>query len=989
MSYTPATQERSCTRGSCRCDSGVPRPSYKNGLKSSQVRECGQPTSAARSARCAPATVSLTRGQGWCHALPPLPAGMPGGAAPPCPLTNRRVVNPPHDNRLCTSIQHARTWPGNTNATAAVLVIVTHDRTVLQLRQSIKSWDAHLLSEDTWLLLQVDPSAAGFTAAEAAIAIGLLGRGHCQPPKALRSRGYEAWRTPKGRGVLAWDAALASWPPFGQGALGARNKDKERGEYMLATKAYVRAMRDVTGLEFFDFWIKVDTDIVFHSAAPLLARMASSGAHFAHTGITEEAPAHYVATLIDCIGAYVRDVGCSKSHGRRPAVAQPSETLAYFSNVVGGWLGLWQSEQMLKFAEHWWQWPGGWRAPARWTDQEFWSQALWLAGAYTPASDYMAGPTVLDLTEWRGECEHSLALQYVRRSRAAGKCNRTAAPSRFSHKPAKMVGTRSGSHGPMPGGFTAIGADKCSPKAQSCVLLRSARARERNAASFPDVRRFVDPLLGRYAPTAQPAQAAPVVNSTLSPRLARLIRAHVEQLQRELAALRCRGCADWFTRTYWRSWHSSVVRAEAARLQKHAALFEEFMPSSERRLSPDRKGWMANAEVIQGFSPFDYFEAEFSCPAEARLPGDMVGDGSKWVCGVALHRPPCQVLSLGSDHDDRFERSAHAAAACASYIVDPTLSAFNDRTRSAERLQAFQRQVESYGSSLNVSVAAGQAPGGALNFHGEAYPRVSLETLLHDHGGFRAKQGGGYHVSVLKADIEKSEYGALEELWTLCEAGRLTVSQLNVEVHLAELPPSVTFRSLHRLFAGARACGLMLHHKEINTWSRQPCAEFAWVAGAHAQRAVASLVRSIARDRRRQREMGAQQQQAPRTSFDKLPERRYLGFLKYTHIIRLGPASTNTVRPGEMSDDDATESPAAPELTTEETVREPPVAPQPGEAGADTGSTSSSSSSGSSNGSSGGSSSGTLASASLATLQSVDLAAIILTERAKGTRGWC
>eukprot|EP00964_Phaeocystis_antarctica_P013263 scaffold7264_cov75-Phaeocystis_antarctica.AAC.1 len=48
---------------------------------------------------------------------------------------------------------------------------------------------------------------------------------------------------------------------------------------------------------------------------------------------------------------------------------------------------------------------------------------------------------------------------------------------------------------------------------------------------------------------------------------------------------------------------------------------------------------------------------------------------------------------------------------------------------------------------------------------------------------------------------------------------------------------------MHAVFAGSRKCGLVLHHKEVNTWGHPqfPCAEFAWVGLAHAQRAAAAV----------------------------------------------------------------------------------------------------------------------------------------------------
>lgn len=75
------------------------------------------------------------------------------------------------------------------------------------------------------------------------------------------------------------------------------------------------------------------------------------------------------------------------------------------------------------------------------------------------------------------------------------------------------------------------------------------------------------------------------------------------------------------------------------------------------------------------------------------------------------------------------------------------------------------------------------------------------------------------------------------------QSGWLHVDQLNIEVHLPSYSTLFRVRALYDLFAGARACGLMLHHKEVNTWSpaSKTCAEFAWVSFAHAKRTAAAV----------------------------------------------------------------------------------------------------------------------------------------------------
>lgn len=309
------------------------------------------------------------------------------------------------------------------------------------------------------------------------------------------------------------------------------------------------------------------------------------------------------------------------------------------------------------------------------------------------------------------------------------------------------------------------------------------------------------------------------------------IELHLDRLRSELQSVSCDGgCSNWFISRHVAEWRSSAFAAERARLFAHAALFGEFLPSSTLNQSQIYHTRSLATSYTGHYSPFDYWEAEYSCASESRVPANVVGDGAKWLCAAALHPAPCQVVSIGSNFDDAFERGMHKLANCKSYIVDPTLPVLQSSTNE---LLHFERQLKSYGASLNTSVGVGRA-GEKLRLRGLKAPLVSLETLLRD----RFLGAPSTHISVLKADIEGAEYESLDDLWNLCASGWLTIDQMNVEVHLLQRP----MREMHALFAGARKCGLVLHHKEVNTWGRYPCAEFSWVSLAHAQRAAAAAV---------------------------------------------------------------------------------------------------------------------------------------------------
>ena len=82
----------------------------------------------------------------------------------------------------------------------------------------------------------------------------------------------------------------------------------------------------------------------------------------------------------------------------------------------------------------------------------------------------------------------------------------------------------------------------------------------------------------------------------------------------------------------------------------------------------------------------------------------------------------------------------------------------------------------------------------------------------------------------------------LKDVWRLCGAGLLTVDQVNVEVHLMAKAQDgrcdrCTAGAIYGLMSGARACDLLLHHKEVNTWKTgSPCAEYSFVSLGHAHR---------------------------------------------------------------------------------------------------------------------------------------------------------
>lgn len=288
------------------------------------------------------------------------------------------------------------------------------------------------------------------------------------------------------------------------------------------------------------------------------------------------------------------------------------------------------------------------------------------------------------------------------------------------------------------------------------------------------------------------------------------ITERLKSFRHELEGVQCGpSCSQaWLSRES--QWRHDAHAAEAARLRTHARLFREFLPESRARvvsLIDHQQGY------IGIFSPLDYYEAEFSCGLERRIPHDVVGDGPKWVCGIEFHGKPCSIVSLGSNYDDAFEMGVSRATGCHAYIVDPTLP-----RGGGKRFDAFKAHVAAYGAQINASVGVGN---GLLESEGRVYRLVRLSSLLSDRN-LR-------HVAVLKMDIEGSEYDAMRDLAELCASHQVTIDQLNVELHITR---NLTLNKVYDLFNHARTCGLLLHHKERNAWGCRgiTCVEFSWIS---------------------------------------------------------------------------------------------------------------------------------------------------------------
>ena len=112
--------------------------------------------------------------------------------------------------------------------------------------------------------------------------------------------------------------------------------------------------------------------------------------------------------------------------------------------------------------------------------------------------------------------------------------------------------------------------------------------------------------------------------------------------------------------------------------------------------------------------------------------------------------------------------------------------------------------------------------------------------MLAGSAGFfrRGDDAAHHHLTVAKIDAEGGEFrGGLigsEGLWEQCAAGRLSVDQVVVEVHLRS---AGSLAYLNMIFEGASRCGMVLLHKETNWIGCHfgGCVEFSWASLKHVR----------------------------------------------------------------------------------------------------------------------------------------------------------
>ena len=133
-------------------------------------------------------------------------------------------------------------------------------------------------------------------------------------------------------------------------------------------------------LDYFDFWWKIDDDSRWFGPLPLdiTRTMAQKRAVFFQTAVAHDPWSCTGPALGESVQLYVDMESALCGRLLRPAAFDKqwfqNDTYIYYSEFVGGWLGLYASPELLQYARIWDNMPGGmwtWR----WGDQQFWTKA--------------------------------------------------------------------------------------------------------------------------------------------------------------------------------------------------------------------------------------------------------------------------------------------------------------------------------------------------------------------------------------------------------------------------------------------------------------------------------------------------------------------------------------------------------------------------------------------------------------------------------------
>mmetsp|Transcript_32887 Transcript_32887/g.79561 ORF Transcript_32887/g.79561 Transcript_32887/m.79561 type:complete len:346 (+) Transcript_32887:49-1086(+) len=254
---------------------------------------------------------------------------------------------------------------------------------------------------------------------------------------------------------------------------------------------------------------------------------------------------------------------------------------------------------------------------------------------------------------------------------------------------------------------------------------------------------------------------------------------------------------------------------------------------NKRRQARMEAAASTNVHNLTKQTQFDPFEPDAVCFTEERFGSDSeqrydaFGDGPKFICGADVitnknleakrrNEKPCLVYSIGSNNDIQFEKSVHGFLGCETHTFDPTLK---EEFKGKEYATFHPWGIGKDGATVKFRKS-------------HTWTAKSIESVMNTLGHMDRT------IDILKIDCERCEYDAMPPFFDLVAAGKIRVHQIQIEVHVTELP------SVIELFQAADRAKMRIFHKERNGWGCMGwrCVEYSFISESFLREANRAAV---------------------------------------------------------------------------------------------------------------------------------------------------
>ena len=212
-------------------------------------------------------------------------------------------------------------------------------------------------------------------------------------------------------------------------------------------------------------------------------------------------------------------------------------------------------------------------------------------------------------------------------------------------------------------------------------------------------------------------------------------------------------------------------------------------------------------------SVWDFFEPAFNCPHEVERVG-RIGDGGKWVCGMANYErnrdAPLLIYSFGVERESSFEAEVLNRTNCEIWGYDFSVDGWGPQLDGNPRI--------SFAHFNKIGLGAETVHAGGIQF-------MSLNDIMH-HNHHQ-------YIDILKMDVEAAEFDGIYAFIQACRSNNLNtlpIGQILIELHLTTdtwwrkiLTPwrsapvaDLTFAKLLHWWESLEMLGFRAVHNEVN-----------------------------------------------------------------------------------------------------------------------------------------------------------------------------